>query len=149
MRLKLSESDSLGSRGVNDPLQFVFVVNVGHKPLRHFRNSCRQRYVVDEAAADGVAVETAERVVLTAPVAVHRASSSQEHLHLFGPYLAYVDLHSHASAKRIEQALRTLELCSHRLPECRVLDDQFSQLHSKPPKSKSATCRSPAKSSLA
>ena len=81
--------------------------------------------MVGETAAGCVAVEAAEGVVLATPVAIDRTGSSQECLHPFGSDLAYLDVHSHVPAKRVEQALGAFKFLPHRLPECCVLGDQL------------------------
>src|SRR2546425_4024845 len=123
MRFKLPEPDSIGSRGIDEPLQFVWIVNIGHEALRHFRNCCRQWYTVDEAATGCVAVEAAQGIVLTTPVTIHRTGSSQKLLHAFSADLGEVDVHSHAPTKRVQQAVRTFKISAHRLPKRHVVGD--------------------------
>src|SRR5437867_6796333 len=120
MRLKLPKPDSLGSRGIDEPLQFVRVVNVGHETLGHLRNCCRQRRLVDEAATSCIAVEATQRVVLAAPVVIH-TSCSQELFDTFSCDVGDVDVYSHAPAKRVQQAVRTLKIFAHRLSKRYVL----------------------------
>ena len=64
MRLNLAESDLLGGGGVDEPLQFVWVVNIGHEALGHFRNGCRQRHTIDETAAES---KTVNRMITKPP----------------------------------------------------------------------------------
>src|ERR1051325_6700714 len=113
MRLKFSETDSLRGDGVNEPFQFVDIVNVGHEALRHFRNCCRQGNMMHETAAGCVPVEAAQRVILAAPVSIHTTGARQESLHLVGSNLVYVTLHAHVPTKSVQQAFCALKLSSH------------------------------------
>ena len=139
---------SLWSHGLEETSQLRLRVNVRGEGDRHFGRAQRQGTSPRQAASQGKTIKPAQGSPLAHPIRRHRTMAIQIGSHGRRTDLAQADL-SHGLAKTFQDPRFSSKAKAQRLLEGDVLLDNLAQLHSKPPRSKAATVRSPAKSTLA
>ena len=88
-------------------------------------------------------------VILAAPIAAEGAGAAEKRLNALRVNIGHVNVLAHAPTEGLEQVLNALKILTHRLAKGNVLSNQRVEFHNTPPMSKSATWRSPARSTLA
>src|SRR5208283_1767178 len=139
---------SLWRDGLEETSQLRLRINVRGEGDGHFGCTQRQRTPACQAASQGKTIKPAQSPPLAHPIGCHRTSAIQIGSHGRRTDLAKGYL-SHDMAKTSENPPFRAKAKPQRLLEGDVLLDQGAQLHSKPPRSKAATARNPAKSTLA
>src|SRR5215468_2407559 len=99
--------------------------------------------------AESIVIEAFQSMVFIVPGASDRAGAGKEVADLFLLNPGGIDFRSDASAKRIANVTLTSITLAERLSPGNILSDQSVQFHNSPPRSKSATVRSPVRSTLA
>src|SRR5690242_7914875 len=121
--------------------------DVGYK-FRCFRNDLRKRRPVHMSSCYSKPIKAAEHLVFAVPKARYRAYASNIGVHAVGRNLGHGNV-AHDSTKRLQGAGLSVEAHAHALLIGNILGGKSRQLHRRPPKSKFATSRSPARSTLA
>ena len=99
-------------------------------------------------SGDREPIEATQDFILAMPEACDGSATGQESIDNTRLQLIHINV-SDLSRKRFQDTRFRAETHAHGLLICDILSGQFMQLHTRPSKSKSATCRSPAKSTLA
>src|ERR1035441_8544078 len=138
----------LWSHGLEEASQLRLRVNVSGEGERKFGRAQRQGTSPRQATSQGKTIESAQGSPLAHPIRRHRTMTIQIGAHGRRTDLAQAGL-AHGLAKTFQDPRFSVKAKPQRLLEGDVLLDNLAQLHSKPPRSKAATVRSPAKSTLA
>ena len=99
-------------------------------------------------SCDREPIEAGQDFILAMPEACDRSTTGQEIVDDIRLQLIDINI-TDLSRKRFQDTRFCAETHAHGLLIGDILSGHFVQLHTRPPKSKSATCRSPAKSTLA
>src|SRR5580704_1619855 len=121
--------------------------DVGYK-FRGFRNDFRKRRPVHVSSCCSKPIKAAEHLVFAMPEARYRAYASNIGVHAVGRNLSHGNI-AHDSTKRLQGAGLGVEAHTHALLVGNILGGKSRQLHRRPPRSKFATSRNPARSTLA
>src|SRR5262245_26549701 len=123
-------------------------VNIGNEGAQRFRNALRQRRGTNIAASDGKTIEAVEDTMLPLPECRDGSVASQVSIYAITADLLQAHI-AHGTAKRFEGTGFGTKSHAHRLFMSDILGSRLGELHDRPPRSKSATSLSPAKSTLA
>jgi hypothetical protein len=138
----------IGDDGIEQATQLFARIDIWLEGLERSGDVARQRRTVDVAACNGKPIESAKDAILAFPETSDRSVSRKKGCH-------FVDadvLHGHVAygmAKRLEGAGFRPKAHTHRLLMGNIVGSRVGELHVSPLRSKSATSRSPAKSTLA
>ncbi len=121
--------------------------DVGYK-FRCFRNDLGKRTTVHVSACCGKPIKATEHLVFAVPKARYRACACDVGVHTVGRNFGYGNV-AHDSTKRLQGAGFGVEAHTHTLFIGNILGGKSRQLHRRPPRSKFATSRNPARSTLA
>src|ERR1019366_3940798 len=136
-----------GSGSIEQAQQFRMRVDVGNK-LRRLGNDCGKRGTEGISPRYGETIEAAQHFVLAVPEARNGAVADDIGAHTVGRDLRYGDV-PHGPAKRLQGTGFRAETHSHGLLVSKVSGNGLGQAHSRSPRSKFATSRSPGRSTLA